>query len=803
MTRRTSPRPASFGCATGSQRPSATGSQRPRQSGQGHRRWWVWVLAGLAASLVLLLAGLGVAHPAPAQPAQAPAPVTDGAAAPASDFGPAQPVSSTPPLPPPATPTPLPALPPVSPLVGDQPPEIQLPSIPPVATPPASVPPAPPPPIYQDPTPAPPWWDIPDQVTRSINELLGNAVYGALSGMLDLIIHTLLALPDLTQNPQVHQLITLTRWIANTVFVLLIVIGGFVISSYETLQTRYTLREYLPKVIGGFLAVNAAPSVISLGITATNDLITALLGQQSVDGVVVNVRSIVLGQTQGAGLFLLLLLWNLLVIMVLLLVVYLYRLIITILVIVAGPLALVCHALPYGEEIAVMWWRALLGVLAIPFLQAIVFLVYIQVFFAQHADDQDNNRIFGVSGTIVNLLLSTVLLFILLRIPAWVLRAVGLRRQGRSILGTLVMFTVVRGGLRGMGWALRRGGRLIAGSPAAMWRAGRWLGRNTSLDWPQRWDPGEGGGVAGQPVRPTPLPPTLTGAAANPLPREPQNVTLSRTRLDRAEADHTAVLVRRARDQAARHWSPPTRTAIPPAGAATTAGRPGVIDGDAPAPATTSIRPSANTPGGAPSPGESARDGGQHSRPAIMPTAPAVSSKPTAPSPPAPSTSPGPPAPSSPVVSPVPATVTPHPSPPDRPAAAMPPPQPGSDSPPPPRTAPRTPTPTAAPPSTAKTTAEGGSRAPSRAGSERPVEQAVTRHRVRRRRRRGGVDTYEVTPQFHAPPDTGTRALRHPQAPRPATTARRRRPGTSRTHRRTGRGGTNTTRTRTRHGKER
>jgi hypothetical protein len=786
MTRPTSPPPASAGPAAAPQRP-----------GPAHRRrWLVWLLAGLAAALVTLLAGVGVTHPAPAsaQPALAPAaaPVANRAAPPAPAIGPAEPLTTTP-GPPPPTATPLPALPPVTPLAGDQPPEIQLPSVPPVVTPPASVPPAQPPPIYQDPTPAPPWWDIPDNVNRSINELLGNAVYGALSGMLDLIIHTLLALPDLTQNPQIHQLITLTRWIANTVFVLLIVIGGFVITSYETLQTRYTLREYLPKVIGGFLAVNAAPSVISLGIQATNDLIAGLLGQQSVDGVVVNVRSIILGQTQGAGLFLLMLLWNVLVIMVLLFIVYIYRLIITILVIIAGPLALVCHALPYAEGIAVMWWRALIGVLAIPFLQAIVFLVYIQVFFAQNAQDQDNNRIFGVSGTIVNLLLSTVLLFILLKIPGWVLRAVGLRRGGRSILAGLVMYTVIRGGMRGMGWALRRGGRLIAGYPGAMWRAGRWLGRNTSLEWPQRWDPGEGGGFARQPVRPTPLPPTLTGAGANPIPREPQVVTLSRTRLDRAEADHTAVLVRHARDQAARHWSPPTRTAIPPAGAAPATGRPGVIDGGALPPAT-STTASANTPGGTPSPAQSTRPGEQMPRPAITPTAPAASSKPTAPSPVA---SPGPAAPSSPVVSPAPATHTPHPRSADRPAPATPP-QQGSENPPPLRTAPTTTT----PPTTAKATA-GGNGAPStpQPASERPVEQAVTRHRVRRRRRRAGIDTYEVTPQFHAPPETGTRDLGHPQATRPATPAGRRRPGNSRTHRGTGRGGTNPTRTRTRHGK--
>lgn len=112
-------------------------------------------------------------------------------------------------------------------------------------------------------------------VIQGIDRWFKDLVISALAPVVDLIGQTALTTPDVTGVPEVTELWQITRWIANTVFVLFVVAGGLVIASYETLQTRYALREVAPRIVVGLAAVNLSLTVIGHAIAAVNAVSTA------------------------------------------------------------------------------------------------------------------------------------------------------------------------------------------------------------------------------------------------------------------------------------------------------------------------------------------------------------------------------------------------------------------------------------------------------------------------------------------------------------------------------------------------
>ena len=90
-------------------------------------------------------------------------------------------------------------------------------------------------------------FDIPAQVRYAIDNWFRNLVIAAWNPILDLLGHTLLATPDVTQSGRVASIWSMNAGIANTVFVLFVILGGAVVMSHDTLQTRHTLKEIAPR----------------------------------------------------------------------------------------------------------------------------------------------------------------------------------------------------------------------------------------------------------------------------------------------------------------------------------------------------------------------------------------------------------------------------------------------------------------------------------------------------------------------------------------------------------------------------
>ena len=131
---------------------------------------------------------------------------------------------------------------------------------------------------------------------------------------------------------------------------------------------------------------------------------------------------------------------------------YIMRVTVTMLLIVAAPLALIFHALPQTDGLARLWWRALAGMLAIQVAQSLVFATAVVVFSGEGGKVAPVLGLPGKKG-IVALLLVVCLLYILARIPSWVSRAVwrGLLGgnpvggAGRFLFSALVLRRITRG----------------------------------------------------------------------------------------------------------------------------------------------------------------------------------------------------------------------------------------------------------------------------------------------------------------------------------------------------------------------
>jgi hypothetical protein len=278
---------------------------------------------------------------------------------------------------------------------------------------------------------------IPGLVEQAINQLLITLLSSALNPTLDLLGRTLLATPDVTApGSRIRELWWASAGIANSGFVLLVLAGGILVMTHESLQARYSAKEILPRLAVAFTAANTSLTLAGWAIRLANAVSRAVLGA-GVDPqrVAQTLSPLRLLPSPGArDLFLTLLGLVVAGLALGLLVTCVGRAALVAILVAGAPLALALHALPHTEGLARLWWRALAAALGVQVGQALVLVVALRVFF-----DADRARVLGIgSGRLADLLVSGGLFWLLLRIPGWARRAVfgprggGLGRMVRS-----------------------------------------------------------------------------------------------------------------------------------------------------------------------------------------------------------------------------------------------------------------------------------------------------------------------------------------------------------------------------------
>ncbi|MEA3076324.1 MAG: hypothetical protein QOF60_1232, partial [Actinomycetota bacterium] len=236
-----------------------------------------------------------------------------------------------------------------------------------------------------------------------------------------------------------------------TIFVLLVIAGGAVVMGHETFQTRYTVKELAPRIALGWVSANASLTLAGVAITFANALSRAFVagGVGDGDGAAATMRTLILGALAGGDIFVTLVGLVVVALALGLLGVYVVR-VCTMVVLVAGaPLFLVGHALPQTEGAARLWWRAMLGCLAVQVGQALILATAVRVFF-----DADGRRLLGLpGGGLADLLVSGCLFWMMLRLPSYARRLVFNTRPNAG--AQAVRYLVVDRGVRAARTALK------------------------------------------------------------------------------------------------------------------------------------------------------------------------------------------------------------------------------------------------------------------------------------------------------------------------------------------------------------
>lgn len=266
-------------------------------------------------------------------------------------------------------------------------------------------------------------------MAAGLNSVFSNLVQAALSPILELLAATALSTPTLDQLPGIGELWQNSLGIVVAVYGLLILIGGIVVMSHESLQTRYSIKEIGPRIPVAFLASTLSLFFVDKLIRLANAFSTAILGDINPPSLDSTLNEATTGVLTG-GLFLILTALVLVVVGIGLLIVYVIRVMITVVLIISGPLFLMFHALPHTDPLARWWWKATTTVLAIQIGQSMVLIVAVRTLLSGGVHLFTS---FGSFGTMIG---AIGLFIVLFKLPFWMFAAVKVG-SGRSLIGGL------------------------------------------------------------------------------------------------------------------------------------------------------------------------------------------------------------------------------------------------------------------------------------------------------------------------------------------------------------------------------
>ncbi|MFD2400055.1 hypothetical protein ACFSVJ_29155 [Prauserella oleivorans] len=272
-------------------------------------------------------------------------------------------------------------------------------------------------------------------LARAVHNVFADIVESAISPILDLLGYAALTTPTLDQLPGVGALWNNSWQIILASYILFVLVGGIVVMTHETLQTRYSIKEIAPRLVVAFVASALSLFAADKMIRLANALSRAVLGDDiNPPSLGENLREAV-GSALTGGLFLLILAIVLVVIGLGLLLVYAVRVVITLLLLIAAPLFLACHALPHTDGIARWWWRAFSLTLTIQIAQSLVLITATRTFLSGGIQS-GKTELFSTSSALGMIIAALALFYILFKIPFWALRAAQFG-NGRSLLGGL------------------------------------------------------------------------------------------------------------------------------------------------------------------------------------------------------------------------------------------------------------------------------------------------------------------------------------------------------------------------------
>ncbi|MEU8324143.1 hypothetical protein AB0C33_37775 [Nonomuraea sp. NPDC048881] len=367
------------------------------------------------------------------------------------------------------------------------------------------------------------WMDVGCKINQAMNGWFTSLVTDAINPAFVLVGSTLLAAPPPMMLERVRELSGHVQLVANALLVLMVLAGGVIVMAYGSHPGNSTTPgEIIPRLIVAVIALNASLTICQYAIELTNAMVTALLGD-GVDGmragnlIAAKVDGLI-KDPKGTVLFLMLLIGAAALMGLVLALIGLIRITLLMFLIIAAPLALLCHALPQTEGIARLWWRCFFGLLAIQVLQAIGLILAFKLFLTDSAaayplapaspgtGDAVEATMRPTFNRALDALILIGVLFVLIKIPGWVAKTIW--QQGQpTTLKRLVKAVIVYKAL-GAARFLGKTGRAAAarkGGPAGARRHG-----------------GPGNGMSGPGRSPKPGSPTMPKRPGPTTPTSPQ-----------------------------------------------------------------------------------------------------------------------------------------------------------------------------------------------------------------------------------------------------------------------------------------
>ncbi|MEV4391240.1 hypothetical protein [Nonomuraea sp. NPDC049607] len=367
--------------------------------------------------------------------------------------------------------------------------------------------------------------DIGCKINQAMNGWFTSLVTDAINPAFVLVGSVLLAAPPPMMLERVQELSGHVRLVANALLVLMVLAGGVIVMAYGSAQTSTTPGEVIPRLVVAVIALNTSLTICQYAIELANAMVTALLGD-GVDGqragnlIAAKIDGLI-KDPRGTLLFLVLLVGVAALMGFLLAFIGIIRVTLLLFLIIAAPLALLCHALPQTEGIAKLWWRSLSGLLAIQILQALGLILAFKLFLTDSAAAYPLSPAAPGTGDVVEALVKPTanraldalivigVLFVLIKIPGWVARTIW--QQGQPNMLKRLLKAVIVYKTLGAARALGKAGRTATSKGAV--RAAHRRGRPSGQGRPS----GPQGPRARGPRRPGPrTPPSSSSGAAMP-----------------------------------------------------------------------------------------------------------------------------------------------------------------------------------------------------------------------------------------------------------------------------------------------
>ena len=302
-----------------------------------------------------------------------------------------------------------------------------------------------------------------------IIEWLAKAILATLKALWGLLEQTAFTNPDVTVLPQVVTISGRSQMIVNAAFVLAIIAVGVTVMTHETVQVRYGVGDLIPRLVVGFIAANFATPICKQLITTANAVTGAITGDGiAAEGSFDHMQRVVEDALDNESAAFMLVIIGLIIAVLtgMLLVTYIVRLGVLVVLVGIAPVALACHATPFTEGAAKLWWRSMLGVLATVTLQALAMHTALSVFLDPNANVADLGIPNDPTG-VGNLFIVACLLWVVVKIPGMMRRYVtrGSQHSNAGLFLRMILIQAVSQMVR-LPFG-RRGGRAAAGAAGA------------------------------------------------------------------------------------------------------------------------------------------------------------------------------------------------------------------------------------------------------------------------------------------------------------------------------------------------